>query len=189
MVEGLGLAPGARVLDVAAGTGSITRELATRGHEVVSVDLSPQMLGHARRRGATAALASAEHLPFPDQSFDAVTFGYLLRYVEEVPAALAELVRVTRPGGSIGMVEFGRPDWPWRLPWILYTRAVLPVAGALIRSGWAEVGTFLGDSIDELARRYPPHRLVAEWSSAGMGGVRIQRLSLGGGVVMWGRHL
>lgn len=186
MVDGLGLAPGSSVLDVAAGTGSITRLLSERGHRVVSVDISPQMLGVARRRGAVAALASGERLPFPDATFDAVTFGYLLRYVDDVPGALTELVRVTRPGGVIGMVEFGRPSWPWRAPWMLYTRTILPAAGRLIRSGWDEVGTFLGPSIDDFADRYPPDRLAVEWCMAGMADVRFHRPSLGGGLVMWG---
>ncbi|MCH8983725.1 MAG: class I SAM-dependent methyltransferase, partial [Acidobacteria bacterium] len=82
MVANLGVEPGDWVLDVAAGTGSITRLLQARGAEVVSLDLTVVMLAHAVDRGATGVIATGEGLPFPDASFDAVTFGYLLRYVE-----------------------------------------------------------------------------------------------------------
>lgn len=188
MVSGLGLSHRSRVVDVAAGTGSITRLMESRGLEVVSVDQSREMTLIAKRRGATAVLATAERLPFADGSFDGMTFGYLLRYVENVPRCLEELVRVVRPGGVVGMVEFGRPTGMLRPAWRLYTRALLPIAGAVIRNGWWEAGRFLGPSIDAFTRKYPPHRLVAEWAAAGMEDVRFRRMSLGGGLVMWGRR-
>jgi demethylmenaquinone methyltransferase/2-methoxy-6-polyprenyl-1,4-benzoquinol methylase len=188
MVDGLGLSAGSRVLDVAAGTGSITRLLESRGLDVISVDQSREMTQMARRRGAVAVVATAERLPFADASFDGVTFGYLLRYVNEVSRCLEELVRVVRPGGTVGMVEFGRPTGAWGLAWWLHTRAVLPAVGALVGSGWWEVGRFLGPSISSFARRYPPDRLAAQWTAAGMEDVRFRRMSLGGGLVMWGRR-
>ena len=188
MVGGLGLSPGSRVLDVAAGTGSITRLMESRGLEVLSVDQSRQMTQMAKRRGAAAVLATAERLPFADGIFDGVTFGYLLRYVDDVSRCLEELVRIVRPGGIVGMVEFGRPGGAWRPAWWLYTRTLLPMAGAMIRSGWWEVGRFLGPSIDAFAREHPPERLAAEWGAAGMEDVRYRRMSLGGGLVMWGRR-
>lgn len=188
MVAGLGLPPGSRVLDVAAGTGSITRLMDSGGLGVVSVDQSCEMLRLAKRRGASAALATAERLPFADGIFDGVTFGYLLRYVDDVPQCLEELVRVIRPGGVVGMVEFGLPRGVWRPAWWLYTRALLPMMGAVIGSGWREVGRFLGPSIDTFAREHPPDRLAAEWRAAGMEGIGSRRMSLGGGLVMWGRR-
>lgn len=188
MVHELQLPEGSRVLDVAAGTGSMTRLVASRGHHVVSVDQSREMLQLATRRGANGVVATAEELPFADGSFDAVTFGYLLRYVDDVPGCLAELTRVVRPGGALGMVEFGRPSGAWGPLWWAYTRAVLPAAGTVIGSGWREVGRFLGPSIDGFSRRYPPERLAAVWRAAGMSDVRWRRPSLGGGVVMWGRR-
>ncbi len=188
MVDGLVLSPGSRVLDVAAGTGSITRLIEARGLEVVSVDQSREMTRMAMQRGATAVLATAERLPFADGTFDGITFGYLLRYVDDVSKCLEELVRIVRPGGTVGMVEFGMPTGGWRLAWFLYTRIVLPTAGAVISSGWLEVGRFLGPSIDTFARKYPPDLLAAEWESAGMKDVRFRRMSLGGGLVMWGRR-
>lgn len=187
LVDGLELPAGANVLDVAAGTGSITRLLQSRGVAVVSVDQSAPMLAIAVRDGATGVVSTAEKLPFPDAFFDGVTFGYLLRYVDSVPGCLEELARVVRPGGVVGMVEFGRPTGVWAPAWWMYTRVVLPLAGAVIRSGWWEVGRFLGPSIDRFAATYPPAVLAAEWRAAGLTDIRIRRMSLGGGLVMWGR--
>ena len=133
-------------------------------------------------------MATAERLPFADGTFDGVTFGYVLRYVDDVSGCLAELVRIVRPGGWLGMVEFGRPSGAWRPAWWLYTRALLPMAGAVIRSGWWEVGRFLGPSIDAFARSHPPGALAVDWREAGMEDVRLRRMSLGGGLVMWGRR-
>lgn len=186
MVEGLGLSSGSRVLDVAAGTGSITRLMESCGLDVLAVDQSLEMTQTARRRDAAVVLATAERLPFADGTFDGVTFGYLLRYVDDVSGCLEELVRIVRPGGVVGMVEFGRPGGAWRPAWWLYTRTLLPMAGAVIGSGWWAVGRFLGPSIDTFAREYPPDRLVGTWSAAGMDDVRLRRMSLGGGLVMWG---
>ena len=109
MVAGLELDAGARVLDVAAGTGAITRLLQARGCDVTALDQSAAMLTRARERGATAVLATAERLPFLDATFDGVTFSYLLRYVADPADCMRELVRVLRPEGVMGMVEFGRP--------------------------------------------------------------------------------
>jgi demethylmenaquinone methyltransferase / 2-methoxy-6-polyprenyl-1,4-benzoquinol methylase len=188
LVDGLDLSLGSRVLDVAAGTGSISRLLQGRGLNVVSVDQSPEMTAWAQRRGASSVLATAERLPFADEVFDGVTFGYLLRYVDDVPKCLEELVRVVRPGGVVGMVEFGRPSGLWGPPWWLYTRLALPTAGAAIRSGWEEVGRFLGRSIEAFAQAHPPEVLADEWRAAGLEDVRVRRMSLGGGLVMWGHR-
>lgn len=189
LVDGLDLPPGSRVLDVAAGTGSITRLLQMRGFEVISLDQSTEMLEEAVERGATGVCATAEQLPFPDSSFDGVTFGYLLRYVDSVGGCLEELARVTAPGGAVGMVEFGRPAGVWRSAWWLYTRLVLPLAGAFLRSGWWRVGRFLGPSIDRFAIEHPPGALAEQWRRSGMDEVRVRRMSLGGGLVMWGRRM
>ena len=99
MVKGLGLPAGTRVLDVAAGTGLITRLLEAGGHEVIALDLSSGMLARAGRSNAKAVLGAAEALPFQDGAFDGLTFGYLLRYLSEPRETLRELTRVVRPGG------------------------------------------------------------------------------------------
>lgn len=187
MVDGLDLPPGSRVLDVAAGTGSITRLLQARDLDVVSVDQSDAMLAMAVRGRARGVISTAERLPFGDGSFDGVTFGYLLRYVDSVGGCLQELTRVLRPGGVVGMVEFGRPRGVWGPAWWAYTRIGLPLAGAVIGSGWREVGRFLGPSIDRFAVTHPTDVLAAEWRAAGLEDVRIRSMSLGGGLVMWGR--
>ena len=188
MVSRLESSSGARVLDVAAGTGLITRLLQARGHEVVSLDLSAEMLSVARRNGATAVLATAEALPFPDASFDALTFGYLLRYVSEPLAAMSELARVLRPGGVIGMVEFGQPRGAWGPWWWLYTRLGLPAAGLIAGPGWFRVGAFLGPSIEAFYRGVSDKALIALWNAAGFVDVQLARRSLGGGLLMWARR-
>ena len=109
MVGGLGVEPGDRALDVAAGTGSITRALVGAGASVVSLDQSAAMLSRAAGDGAAAVRAGAERLPFEAGSFDLVTFGYLLRYVDDLPAAMTELTRVLRPGGGWGWSSSGAP--------------------------------------------------------------------------------
>ncbi len=188
MVARFDLPPRSRVLDVAAGTGSISRLLERRGCSVVAVDQSPEMLRAGRRGGAARVLAQAERLPFPSDSFDGLTLGYLLRYVPDPATCLRELARVVRPGGRLGMVEFGRPRGIWRPLWWLYTRVLLPLAGSTIGSGWREVGRFLGQSIDTFDARYPGDALVDLWRTAGLEQVRLERPSLGGGLVMWARR-
>lgn len=185
MVQAVAPRPGDVALDIAAGTGSITRLLQREGATVTSLDQSAQMLEPAVARGASGVLGSAEWLPFADARFDLVTFGYLLRYVGDVGDCMTEIARVLRPGGRIGMVEFGLPRGIWRPLWWLYTRLVLPGAGFLAGVGWPEVGRFLGPNIEEFADRYPLERLATIWESAGLSGVRFERLSLGGGLVMW----
>ena len=182
--------PADEVLDVATGTGAVARELLRqKGCAVVGVDQSPEMLAVAREHlPATVKLveASAEHLPFEHGSFDALTVTYLLRYVDDPGATLAELARVVRAGGTVASLEFAVPAGLWRPLWRAYVGAVLPAAGRIVSPGWHEVGDFLGDSIREFWRRYPPERQLELWHAAGIEDVRYRRLSLGGGIVIWG---
>mgnify|MGYP001195780315 FL=1 len=187
MVAGLQLSGCARVLDVATGTGSIARLLEARGSSVVGLDQSFQMLASANPAHAAAVCAGAEAVPFAAESFDCLTFGYLLRYVSDPLTCMRELCRVVRPGGAVGMVEFGRPRGLWGGLWTLYTRLALPVIGAAISPGWGAIGRFLWSSIDSFHREYPPDILVALWRSAGLVDVRIVQSSLGGGLIVWGR--
>ena len=183
---------GDTVLDVATGTGLVARELIRRkGCSVVGLDQSPEMLAVARERLGPSFVAvegRAERLPFEDESFDALTFTYLLRYVDDPAATLAELARVVRPGRTIAGLEFGLPRGVWRGAWELYVRAILPLAGRALSPGWYEVGRFLGGSIRELYARLPLERQLELWHAAGIADVRFRRLSLGGGVVVWGRR-
>jgi demethylmenaquinone methyltransferase/2-methoxy-6-polyprenyl-1,4-benzoquinol methylase len=184
--------PGDEVLDVATGTGAVARELLRqKGCAVVGVDQSPEMLAVAREHlPATVKLveASAEHLPFEDASFDALTVTYLLRYVDDPGATLAELARVVRAGGTVASLEFAVPAGLWRPLWRAYVGAVLPAAGRIVSPGWHEVGDFLGDSIREFWRRYPLKHQLELWRAAGIEDARYRRLSLGGGIVIWGRR-
>ncbi len=184
--------PGDEVLDVATGTGAVARELLRqKGCAVVGVDQSPEMLAVAREHlPATVKLveASAEHLPFEDASFDALTVTYLLRYVDDPGATLAELARVVRSGGTVASLEFAVPAGLWRPLWRAYVGAALPAAGRIVSPGWHEVGDFLGGSIREFWHRYPLERQVELWRAAGIENVRYRRLSLGGGIVIWGRR-
>ena len=131
--------------------------------------------------------ASAEALPFPDGSFDHLTVTYLLRYVEDPGATLRELTRVVRSGGVVASLEFGVPTGLARPAWELYVRAGLPIAGRALRHGWSQVGDFLGGSIRSFWDAYPLERQLELWADAGVTDVDAHRLSLGGGVVLWGR--
>ncbi len=193
LVSRLDLGPGATVLDVATGTGAVALELVRRtGCDVVGLDQSAEMLAEARRRlprSVELVLGDAERLPFPDATFDGLAVTYLLRYVDDPGATLRELVRVVRPGGPIAMLEFGVP--PHRVAralWQLFVRVGLPAAGRLIAPGWAEVGRFLGPSIERFWNDYPLERQLELWRAAGVRKVAYRRLSLGGGIVYWGRR-
>jgi demethylmenaquinone methyltransferase/2-methoxy-6-polyprenyl-1,4-benzoquinol methylase len=187
-----------RVLDVATGTAAVAIELARAQSKrsVTGVDQSPEMLEAGRDRIAQAALSErielregrAEALPFADCEFDALTFTYLLRYVDDVPATLRELTRVVRPGGTVAMLEFGLPRAAWRPLWELYVRVGLPAAGAVVSPGWRDVGSFLGPSIRDFWRQWPEQRLLDAWREAGLADVAARRMSLGGGLVVWGRR-
>jgi demethylmenaquinone methyltransferase/2-methoxy-6-polyprenyl-1,4-benzoquinol methylase len=147
------------------------------------------MLTVARRRfgdRVPVVESRAEALPFSDASFDHLTFTYLLRYVEDPGATLAELARVVRPGGVVASLEFGVPGGLARPAWEVYVRVGLPLAGLVLRGGWDEVGGFLGGSIRSFWARFPLERQLALWRDAGLRDVSARRLSLGGGVVLWG---
>jgi demethylmenaquinone methyltransferase/2-methoxy-6-polyprenyl-1,4-benzoquinol methylase len=192
LVSRIAAGPRDAVLDVATGTGAVARELiAQKGCTVVGLDQSPEMLAEARRRapkGVTFVEGRAEKLPFPDGAFDALTFTYLLRYVDDPAATLHELARVVRPGGTVAGLEFALPHGLWRPLWELYVRVGLPVAGRALSRGWAEVGDFLGPNIRGFYDRYPEPRLLELWWDAGIRDVHARRLSLGGGIVTWGRR-
>ncbi len=184
------------VLDVATGTAAVALELVRQKDcFVVGIDQSPGMLAAGRSRVERAAAThkvrlqegDARRLPFENDQFDALTFTYLLRYVEAPPATLRELARVVRPGGTIAGLEFGLPTGVWRPLWELWVRIGLPGAGRVIGNGWREVGDFLGPSIREHYAEWPLPRLLQAWRDAGIGEVRAEPLSVGGGIVIWGR--
>jgi demethylmenaquinone methyltransferase/2-methoxy-6-polyprenyl-1,4-benzoquinol methylase len=198
MVAQARVGEGERVLDVATGTGLVAERLVrTWGCRVVGLDQSAAMLGRARERlAADPALGErvelvggeAEELPFSDGEFAGLTFTYLLRYVDDPAATLAELARVVRPGGPIASLEFCVPGGVWLWAWRLYTRLGLPALGRLAGRQWSEVGRFLGPSIERFYAQYPLESQLELWRAAGIRGVTARRMSLGGGVVIWGRR-
>jgi demethylmenaquinone methyltransferase/2-methoxy-6-polyprenyl-1,4-benzoquinol methylase len=180
---------GRAVLDVATGTGLVAERLLARGFEVTGLDQSADMLAVARARfGDRVRLVegTATALPFPDASFDHLTYTYLLRYVDDPAATMRELARVVRPGGTIAMLEFAVPHGVWRPLWELYVRTLLPAAGRLWSRAWWDVGRFLGPSIAGFWRAHPEPEVLGMWRAAGIEGVQARRMSLGGGIVVWG---
>ena len=188
--------PGARVLDVAAGTQLVSRALAAgRSVHVVALDQSEPMLRAGREPNRLAGLddrirlvlGQAERLPFDDATFDAVSFTYLLRYVEDPASTVRELARVLRPGGSIAMLEFSVPTAPLaRLGWWIQTRVVIRVVGAAVSPAWARTTAFLGPNISRFVALHPVEEWVRWFQRAGIGHVRTRSFLFGSAVVLWG---
>ena len=192
LLSRLNLPHGARVLDMATGTGTIALDLHQRGVEVVACDVTRAMLRRAQeradRRDAHLDLVecTAEAPPFQDGSFDAMTFAYLLRYVHDVPGTLESLGRLLRPGGTMASLDFAVPYGLWYPLWRLYTDVVLPAGGRLFSGDWQRVGAFLGPSIRDFYHRWPEDKLLSAWRDAGFTNVRSRRLTVGGALIIWG---
>ena len=174
-VRSLALAPGALVLDLAAGTGDLCRDLAAAGHRPVGVDLSFGMLA-AARTDAPLVQADALRLPFPDASADGATCGFALRNFVDLEAFLVELARVVRPGGRIALLEVAEPVNPiLRAGHGLYFGKVVPRIGALLSDGSAY--RYLPRSVEYLP---PPPELLDMVRSAGFADAT--RAALSGGI-------
>jgi len=185
------------VLDVACGPCAVTRRLAkkTTAH-IIGLDLSQAMLTRGQHDITRSSLdervslvrARGEELPFPDATFDALTFTYLLRYVSDPAETLRELARVVKPGGPIASLEFCAPSrWWWRIAWWLYTRLLLPVGGFVLGGrAWYDAGRFLGPSISRHYRLYSLEWTREAWRRAGIDHVEVRTMSLGGGVIISG---
>jgi demethylmenaquinone methyltransferase/2-methoxy-6-polyprenyl-1,4-benzoquinol methylase len=194
LVDAMAPGPGMRILDVATGTGMVAFALAGRGAEVVGLDQSEEMLGAARVRlqrtpqlaeRLSFVLGEAEALPFDDGEFDALSFTYLLRYVDDPARTMRELARVVKAGGRIGMVEFGAPGNPaLRRLWRVHTRAGLPVLGRAVSRAWYDVGRFLGPNIEQFHAAQPD--LPALWRGAGIAEATQRDLSFGAGILVTG---
>ena len=193
LVDSIDARPTDRVLDVATGTGMVAQALHDRyGCAIVGLDQSADMLSVARTRDGvyeSIVQGNAEKLPFPDATFDHLSFTYLLRYVDDPAATMVELARVVKPGGRVAMVEFGLPGGLWRPLWWLYTRIGLPLSGRLVSSRWSAVGAFLGPSIERFYARNPLPSLARTWREAGLTDVRTRRMSVGGGIMMSGTRV
>ncbi len=195
LVEPLTVPEGGLVADIATGTAAVAITIAKRHRcRVIGVDQNPAMLARGRRQVVDAGLTDrielvqgeAEALPLEDDSVDALVHTYLLRYVDDPAAVLRELARVVRPGGSIASLEFDVPRGGWYPAWWAWTRIGLPSAGLVAGGGWYATGRFLGPSIEEFWRRHPLDEVLGWWSDAGVAQLRVQRLSVGGAVIIRG---
>jgi demethylmenaquinone methyltransferase / 2-methoxy-6-polyprenyl-1,4-benzoquinol methylase len=179
-VRAVGAGPGERVLDLAAGTGTSSVALAASGADVVASDFALGMLRAGRRRHPDLALVAGDAvaLPFADGSFAAVTISFGLRNVHDVDAALAELARVTRPGGRLVVCEFSRPTWgPWRTVYVEYLMRALPALARQVSSN-PDAYCYLAESI----RAWPDQAaLAARIQRAGWRAVAWRNLT--GGIV------
>jgi len=186
------LGPGRRALDVCCGTGDVTFALGRTGAEVVGVDFSAPMLSVARRRAAaferrTRASArpslrfleaDAQELPFEAGSFDAVTISYGLRNLADPGRGLAEMWRVTRPGGRLLVLDFGKPEnRGWRAAYYTYLRRLVPVWGRLVCGNAAAYGYIL-ESLERYAAQAGVARMLRE-----LGAADVQIINLLGGAM------
>jgi len=172
---------GQRILDLAAGTGASSVALARSGADVVAADFSPGMIAEGRKRHAgihnlSFVQADATDLPFPDDEFDTVTMSFGLRNVNEPKKALAELLRVTKPGGHLVVCEFSHPPSPaFNGLYRFYNDRILPVVARAMSSN-AEAYDYLNESI----RDWPDQRRLSAWiREAGWTDVAYRNLSFG----------
>lgn len=142
------------VLDVACGTGDMAVSLVERGCTVTGVDISEEMLAIARQKApiVTFMIADAEHLPFPDASFDAVTCAFGVRNFVHLEQGLHEMLRVLKPGGRMVILELATPDSSLIRPlYNLYTRRIIPWLGQRL-AGSREAYTYLPRSIERFPK-------------------------------------
>ena len=180
MVQALEIAPGDEVLDLAAGTGTATTAIARAGARGAADDCSLGMMSEGRRRGAPVPFigADAQRLPFAEASFDAAVISFGLRNVHEPRRALAEMVRVVRPGGRVVVCEFSTPSWrPFRTVYEKYLLRALPAVAGMVTTT-ADAYEYLAESILE----WPDQEALRGWFlAAGM--ERAQYRNLSGGIV------
>ncbi|SHN45555.1 demethylmenaquinone methyltransferase [Cryptosporangium aurantiacum] len=174
----LDLRPGERCLDLAAGTAVSTAELAHSGAEVIACDFSLGMLREGLDRGVPLVAGDAMHLPFPDATFDAVTISFGLRNVADTAAGLAEMARVTKPGGRLVVLEFSHPTWaPFRTVYTEYLMRALPRVARAVSSA-PDAYVYLAESI----REWPTQAdLAGTIGASGWRSVRWRNLT--GGIV------
>lgn len=182
----------ARLLDLGAGTGDLARE-ALRQHaglRVLAADFTLAMMraGQARAWDGSApdwSAADALRLPFPDQTFDAVVSGYLLRNVTDLQQALSEQYRVLKPGGRIVCLDTTRPSRNLLSPFIhFHMHVVIPGLGWLL-TGQRDAYTYLPDSSEAFLRA---EELAARLAAAGFKQVAYERLMFGTMAIHWGKR-
>jgi demethylmenaquinone methyltransferase / 2-methoxy-6-polyprenyl-1,4-benzoquinol methylase len=172
--------PGDRALDACCGTGDLAIAARKRGASVVGLDFSERMLERARAKRGDVEWVRGDllALPFENESFDAVTVGFGVRNVEDLPAALVEMRRVLRPGGRVGILEITRPRGMLAPFYRLWFDRLVPMLGRMLPGGSAY--TYLPASV----RRFPgPEELSSLLSAAGFAPARV-RLFAGGIVAL-----
>lgn len=172
--------PGERILDIAAGTGTSSVALAKTGAEVIALDFSQGMVDEGRRRHPDLAFVQGDAmaLPFGDAEFDAVTISFGLRNVQKPEVAIAEMLRVLKPGGRVVICEFSRPPLRvLRAGYHAYLRYVMPVIAGAASSN-PDAYRYLFDSI----RDWPAQSVLSQWLSAA-GFTRVGYRNLSWGVV------
>ena len=180
--------PGERALDLCCGTGDLTFALAEKGADVIGLDFSEPMLKVAREKSARFNPADeriipsgkiqfirgdAQQIPFPADSFEVLTIGYGLRNLADLDAGLGDMLRVTRPGGRLVALEFGKPaNAAWRAIYFCYLRFMLPVFGKVLCGDSAAYAYIL-----ESLSHYPAQQRVAEkLAQTGWRNVRVMNL-------------
>ncbi len=183
--------PGGTALDLCCGTGDVAFALARRGLDVTGLDFSEPMLAVAEQRlrarqirrasagpqpGVRFLRGDAHQIPFSDESFDVVTVSYGLRNLADWGAALGEMRRVTRRGGRLLVLDFGKPDnAAWRALYFSYLRCFVPLLGRWF-CGDADTHGYILESL----RHFPAQNgVAAKMRELGLDGVRIFNL-LGG---------
>jgi demethylmenaquinone methyltransferase/2-methoxy-6-polyprenyl-1,4-benzoquinol methylase len=180
---------GDRALDLCCGTGDISFALARAGAETIGLDFSEQMLEVARTRFENSKLKTqnlkflqgdAQQLPFPENSFDAVTMGYGLRNLASWERGLDEMFRVAKPGARLVVLDFGKPANPlWRAIYFAHLRCSVPLIGLLF-CGNAQAYAYILESL----KHYPAQLAVAEKMRAlKLKNVRVENL-LGGAMAI-----
>ena len=177
---------GQRALDLCCGTGDVTRALAQRGVETVGLDFSEPMLAVANARTKTRMTGAgiqflrgdAQQIPFPDNSFDLVTISYGLRNLADWQLGLREMQRVTRPGGRILVLDFGKPDNAiWRAIYFTYLRWFVPILGRIF-CGDADTHGYILESLLHYAAQ---KGVAAKMEELGLARVRV--VNLMGGIM------
>ncbi len=186
LMKELSPAPGERVLDLCTGTGDLAKMSEKRGGRVIGVDISLPMLRRAREKVPRAkwVLADAEALPFPPDSFHKVIMGFGLRNLSSPERGLKEALRVLKPGGELGILEFSpNPSRFIRPFYLFYLRKLIPLLGGLI-SSHREAYSYLSSSVQSFLK---PEEVLQTMKSCGFSGVRHLKLTMGIVIIYLGK--